>query len=97
MSSPAQLALYALLFAVPVAAYVTFGTSKKPAPVKSQEDEEPKSIMQPPREDLDPPKDTPFTLAQLAEYDGSDASKPIYVSIKGLWLLASSEYDDNLS
>ena len=39
--------------------------------------------MQPPRDDLDPPKDDPFTLEQLKPYDGSDPSKPIYVSIKG--------------
>ncbi|KAG9316796.1 cytochrome b5-like heme/steroid binding domain-containing protein [Chiua virens] len=39
--------------------------------------------MQPPRDDLDPPKDDPFTLRELAAYDGSDESKPIYVSIKG--------------
>ena len=42
-----------------------------------------KTIMQPPRDDLDPPKDDPFTLSALAQYDGSDDSKPIYVSIKG--------------
>ncbi|KAJ7171453.1 progesterone binding protein [Mycena filopes] len=41
------------------------------------------SIMQPPRDDLAPPKHDPFTLAELQEFDGSDASKPIYVSIKG--------------
>ncbi|KAJ7779805.1 progesterone binding protein [Mycena metata] len=41
------------------------------------------SIMQAPRDDLAPPKDDPFTLAQLAEFDGSDPAKPIYVSIKG--------------
>ncbi|OAX41140.1 cytochrome b5 [Rhizopogon vinicolor AM-OR11-026] len=40
--------------------------------------------MQPPRDDLDPPKDDPFTLEQLKEFDGSDLSKPIYVSIKGI-------------
>ncbi|KAF8134467.1 cytochrome b5-like heme/steroid binding domain-containing protein [Boletus edulis] len=39
--------------------------------------------MQAPRNDIDTPKNDPFTLGQLAEYDGSDASKPIYVSIKG--------------
>ncbi|KAJ7504845.1 cytochrome b5-like heme/steroid binding domain-containing protein [Mycena galericulata] len=39
--------------------------------------------MQAPRDDLAPPKDDPFTLAQLKEFDGSDPSKPIYVSIKG--------------
>jgi len=32
---------------------------------------------------LPPPKDDPFTLAQLKEFDGADNSKPIYISIKG--------------
>ncbi|KAJ7779807.1 hypothetical protein B0H16DRAFT_1830183 [Mycena metata] len=36
-----------------------------------------------PRDDLAPPKDDPFTLAQLAEFDGSGPSKPVYVAIKG--------------
>ncbi|KAI6166062.1 cytochrome b5-like heme/steroid binding domain-containing protein [Pisolithus thermaeus] len=40
--------------------------------------------MQPPRDDLDPPKRDPITLKELEEYDGSDPSRPIYVSIKGL-------------
>ncbi|KIM69680.1 hypothetical protein SCLCIDRAFT_1208182 [Scleroderma citrinum Foug A] len=42
-----------------------------------------KTIMQPPRDDLDPPKHDPITLEELKQYDGSDPSKPIYVSIKG--------------
>lgn len=42
-----------------------------------------KTIMQAPRDDLDSPKDNPFTLSELAQYDGSDDTKPIYVSIKG--------------
>jgi len=41
--------------------------------------------MQPARTDLAPPKDDPFTTAELAQYDGSDASKPIYVAIKGAY------------
>lgn len=32
---------------------------------------------------LAPPKDDPFTLDQLTQYDGTDASKPILLSIKG--------------
>ena len=48
-------------------------------------DQEPKTIMQPARTDLDPPKDDPFTLEQLREFDGSDPSKPVYVSIKGVY------------
>ncbi|KAI0088119.1 progesterone binding protein [Irpex rosettiformis] len=39
--------------------------------------------MQPARTDLAPPKDDPFTLQQLKEFDGSDTDKPIYVAIKG--------------
>ncbi|KAJ7055757.1 cytochrome b5-like heme/steroid binding domain-containing protein [Mycena amicta] len=39
--------------------------------------------MQPARDDLDPPKDDAYTLAQLAEFSGADSSKPIYLSIKG--------------
>jgi len=39
--------------------------------------------MQSPRTDLAPPKDDLYTLAELAAYDGSDPSKPIYVAIKG--------------
>lgn len=42
-----------------------------------------KTIMQAPRGDLDPPKNDPFTLSQLSQFDGSDPTKPIYVSIKG--------------
>ncbi|RHZ57030.1 hypothetical protein Glove_395g46 [Diversispora epigaea] len=29
------------------------------------------------------PKDTSFTLDELKQYDGSDATKPIYVAVKG--------------
>ena len=39
--------------------------------------------MQPPKSDLAPPKDDPFTVEQLKAFDGSDPSKPIYVAIKG--------------
>ncbi|KAK7031073.1 hypothetical protein VNI00_013673 [Paramarasmius palmivorus] len=42
-----------------------------------------KSIMQPPKTDLAPPKDDPFTQDELKEFDGSDPEKPIYVAIKG--------------
>ena len=44
---------------------------------------EPVSVMQAEKTDLDPPRDDPFTLEQLKEFDGSDPNKPIYVSIKG--------------
>ncbi|CAK5283433.1 unnamed protein product [Mycena citricolor] len=39
--------------------------------------------MQPPRDDLAPPKDDPYTLEDLRQFDGRDESKPIYVSVKG--------------
>ncbi|CAE7169263.1 unnamed protein product [Rhizoctonia solani] len=32
---------------------------------------------------LQPPKDDPYTLAELSAYDGLDSSKPVYVAIKG--------------
>ncbi|GAA6021107.1 hypothetical protein JCM11491_004418 [Sporobolomyces phaffii] len=38
---------------------------------------------QPDAAQLDPPKDTPFTKAQLAKYNGADPDTPIYVAIKG--------------
>ena len=50
---------------------------------QQQEKKESGSVMQPPRTDLAPPKDDPFTVEQLKQYDGSDPSKPIYVAIKG--------------
>ncbi|CAG8514558.1 19948_t:CDS:2 [Gigaspora rosea] len=36
-----------------------------------------------PPPNLAEPKDTPFTSAQLAEYDGTDLNRPIYVAVKG--------------
>lgn len=61
-------------------------TAENPQPeAKAAEEEKPKTIMQPAKTDLAPPKDDPFTLKQLKEFDGSDSSKPIYVAIKGAW------------
>ena len=51
--------------------------------VKESAEDKPKTIMQPENTNLLPPKDDPFTLAELQEFDGSDPSKPIYVAIKG--------------
>lgn len=65
-----------------VAAPATEETEKQD---QKGEKEKPKTIMQPARTDLDPPKDDPFTLEQLKEFDGSTAGKPIYVAIKGSW------------
>jgi predicted heme/steroid binding protein len=39
--------------------------------------------MAPPAAELSPPKDDPFTPAQLAQHDGSDPTKPILLAIKG--------------
>ncbi|KAG8932473.1 hypothetical protein FRC02_001097 [Tulasnella sp. 418] len=41
------------------------------------------SVMSPPRNDLNPPKTDPFTLEELRQYDGTEADRPIYVSLKG--------------
>lgn len=42
---------------------------------------------------LAPPKDDPFTLEQLKEFDGSDPNKPVYVSIKGTVFDVSAKRD----
>jgi membrane-associated progesterone receptor component len=93
MSSTQQLALYALLLALPLVVLASRAfTSKSTSAAASTRavgqgaataNEEPKTIMQPPRDDLQPAKDTPFTLAELAKYDGSDEAQPIYLAIKG--------------
>lgn len=62
--------------------------SSAPTPEEKQKELEQatkplKPMMQPPVVDLAPPKDDPFTPEELAQYDGSDPSKPIYVAIKG--------------
>ncbi|KAF8173953.1 cytochrome b5-like heme/steroid binding domain-containing protein [Mycena galopus ATCC 62051] len=92
-----DLSKYALVVLLPAAflAYRHFfSEAPTPAPEPAPVDEKPvKSIMQPAREDLAPPKDDPFTLEQLKEFDGSDASKPIYVSIKGTVFDVSAKAD----
>lgn len=62
-------------------------TASASSPTDEKSEEKPKTIMQAARDDLAPPKDDPFTLAQLTAFDGSDPSKPIYVAIKGAYLL----------
>ena len=52
-------------------------------PAEKEPKKQLKTVMQPPRMDLAPPKDDPFTTEQLKEFDGTDLSKPIYVAIKG--------------
>jgi hypothetical protein len=51
--------------------------------LEAEEDSQPKSIMQPEKTNLAPPRDDPFTLEELQEFDGTNPEKPIYVSIKG--------------
>ncbi|KAF8604063.1 cytochrome b5 [Ceratobasidium sp. AG-I] len=46
-----------------------------------------------PPEPLAPPKDHPFTLEQLKEFDGSDPNKPVYVAIKGTVFDVSAKRD----
>jgi predicted heme/steroid binding protein len=41
------------------------------------------SIMSPPSSSLAPPKDDPISLSELAKYNGSNPSLPIYLAIKG--------------
>lgn len=43
-----------------------------------------KNPMQAPDVVLDPPKDTPFTVQELAEFNGLTPGRPIYVAMKGL-------------
>ncbi|KAF8625320.1 hypothetical protein AX15_005450 [Amanita polypyramis BW_CC] len=78
--------IYGALFAIP--AYITYWwlTQEAPSPVQAPAEnlEKPlKSVMQPPRTDLAPPKDVPFTPEELKQYDGSVPGGPIYVAIKG--------------
>jgi hypothetical protein len=46
------------------------------APIKAATAE----VQQP---ELAPPRDDPFTLEELKQYNGSDPDKPIYVAMKG--------------
>lgn len=84
-TSTLQLALYGLLVALPIVFFArrTFTSSIPAAASEEKKNEEPKSIMQPARDDLQPPKDDPITLEELKQYNGSDPLKPIYVAIKG--------------
>ncbi|KAF5392711.1 hypothetical protein D9757_000837 [Collybiopsis confluens] len=77
-----------LLVLVPVI-YILTRSYFSPSPASSVSstsnptEQKPKSIMQPARTDLPPPKDDPFTLDELKQFDGTQVGKPIYVSIKG--------------
>jgi hypothetical protein len=81
--------LYALLLSLPLAfiyhQYFYRPPVDRPTNHGSSSEKPLKTIMQAPRDDLVPPKDDPFTLEQLKQYDGSDSTKPIYVAIKGLF------------
>ena len=88
MGHALSIVLYTALFAVP--AYISYrlilgaGTIPSTTRVPAEDtDRELKSVMQPPRTDLEDPKSDPFTLEELREYDGSVPGKPIYVAIKG--------------
>ncbi|TFY66152.1 hypothetical protein EVG20_g4930 [Dentipellis fragilis] len=93
-STSLSAALVGLLLALPAALILhrTLRAHLTPAHQQEQQQqqqpeadkkEEKTSIMQAERTDLAPPKDDPFTLEQLKEFDGSDEYKPIYVAIKG--------------
>ena len=86
--------LYVLLLSLPLALFYHRYFYSQPIDQAAKRDpnhDKPlKTIMQPPRDDLAPPKDDPFTLEELKRYDGSDASKPIYVAIKGVYFLNDS-------
>ena len=82
---------YVVVFVVPIV-YLIYRRRSSPTvtAVPAEDNKRPlKSVMQSAREDLAPPKDDPFTTDQLKEYDGSDASKPILVAIKGSYYLFS--------
>src|SRR6266576_5374310 len=88
MGNAPSIVLYAALLAIP--AYISFrlikgvgSTSSTTRVPEEDSDRELKSVMQPPRTDLEDPKDDPFTPEELREYDGSIPGKPIYVAIKG--------------
>ena len=87
MGNAPSIVLYTALFAVP--AYISYklivgANTISPTRVPAEDtDRELKSVMQPPRTDLEDPKDDPFTPEKLREYDGSVPGNPIYVAIKG--------------
>jgi membrane-associated progesterone receptor component len=87
VSFDSSLAFYVFLLFVPTAFiyhYRYYPQSVTPRVKTKPADDKPlKTIMQAPRDDLAPPKDDPFTLEELKQYDGSNANKPIYVAIKG--------------
>lgn len=94
MGNVPSIVLYAALFAIP--AYISFilirgvGATSSTTRVPAEDsDRELKSVMQPPRTNLEDPKDDPFTPEELRQYDGSIPGKPIYVAIKGSYYTRS--------
>lgn len=82
-----ELVIYVLAFIIP-ATYLSYRHFTRPAPIviPAEDPKKPlKTMMQPPKGDLAPPKDDPFTTDQLKEHDGSNTENPIYVAIKGLF------------
>lgn len=72
-----------VIYRIAFSTRTTTSSNQEPTETEKKTEEESKTIMQPARDDLQPPKDDPWTLQQLKEFDGSDPSKPIYVAIKG--------------
>jgi len=97
LSFESSIPLYALLLSVPLAfichRHYYHQSVDQPVNTKTVNDKPLKTIMQAPRDDLAPPKDDPFTLEQLKQYDGSDPKKPIYVAIKGTVFDVSHKQD----
>lgn len=93
-----QLALYGLTLAFPLilcyhlTAYPKPRAKPVPAPQGDKDEKKSTSMMQPERTDLEPPKDDPYTQEQLKAYDGTDASKPVYVAIKGIIVYSPFSY-----
>ncbi|KAF7327026.1 hypothetical protein MKEN_00277500 [Mycena kentingensis (nom. inval.)] len=90
LSSPSPAAIATALLALPVAFLVHrvfLAAPRPPSQSDTDPDAKPRTIMQPAREDLAPPKDDPYTLEQLKEFSGADPSKPIYLSIKGSYAI----------
>jgi hypothetical protein len=92
-----QLAFYGLTLAFPLVIfyYCLTADSKTEtklasAPPGDKDEKRSTTIMQPARTDLEPPKDDPFTQEQLGAYNGTDPSKPVYLAIKGTFVLSAA-------
>jgi hypothetical protein len=92
----ARLATHRLILYHRLTAYPKHSEKPAPAPQGDKDEKKISTIMQPERTDLDPPKNAPFTQEQLKEYDGTDASKPVYVAIKGT-IVCSTAWPHNLA